>query len=124
MVVSLEKWIQVKEFNQRLRGAGIYAVINKVTGCFYIGSTTNLYKRRSHYSSAFNGSLGIGVKPLLRREFKKYGREAFMFRVLECVPKSEVEDKKYLEALENCWILASGNLLYNSRVWGVRIFKP
>jgi hypothetical protein len=79
----------------------------------------NLYKRRSNYCAAFNGSSSSAVKPVLRKEFKKFGRESFVFRVLEYVPFDEVLDNKYLSDVEHCWILASSDLAYNSRVWNV-----
>jgi group I intron endonuclease len=120
MAISKEEWYQVKSLQKKLQSPGIYAVINIVTGRFYIGSTKNLYKRKSHYSSAFNGVRSSSVKPLLNREFQKYGRASFVFRVLEYVKQDEIVDEWYLENIENSWILAAHDLAYNSHVFNQR----
>ena len=116
-MLTRDEWLRVKKQNGKLKSPGIYAVINTVTGRFYIGSTMNLYKRKSHYSSALNGFDGSGVKPLLKREFQKYGRVSFVFRVLEYVHQDEITDERYLEDVENSWILAAHDQAYNSHVF-------
>lgn len=95
-----------------LRGvAGVYAVINKTTGRFYIGSTTDLYKRQTHYASAFKGKgkCNIGLK----REVKQYGKESFVFRVLEVVSSLESQDSGFLPALEDAYLNCAAIDVYN-----------
>lgn len=92
--------------------AGIYAVINTVTKRFYIGCTTDFYKRRSHYSCAFRGSGWCNVG--LKRDVKTYGREFFVFRVLEEVTPLEAKQPGFLAALEDTYLnAASIDEVYN-----------
>lgn len=87
----------------KLRGrAGIYAIVNTVTGRFYLGSTTDFYKRRSHYASAFRGSGWCNSG--LKRDVRKYGASLFVFRVIEEVELSEVEQPGFLSALEDAYL--------------------
>lgn len=87
----------------KLRGrAGIYAIVNTVTGRFYLGFTTDFYQRRSGYVSAFwsSGWCNSGLK----RDVKKYGASSFVFRVIEEVEPSEAKQPGFLFALEDAYL--------------------
>jgi group I intron endonuclease len=87
----------------KLRGkAGIYVIVNTVTGRFYLGSTTDFYKRRSHYASAFRGSGWCNSG--LKKDVQKYGASLFVFRVIEEVEYSEAKQPGFLSALEDAYL--------------------
>lgn len=80
-----------------LRGkAGVYAIVNVVTGRFYIGCTTDFYKRRSHYASAFRGSAWCNSS--LKKDVKKYGADQFVFRIIEETDSLEANQPGFLSA--------------------------
>jgi group I intron endonuclease len=85
--------------------AGVYAIVNTITGRFYLGSTTDFYKRRSHYASAFRGSGWCNSG--LKKDVKKYGASCFVFRVIEEVESSEVSQLGFLSALEDAYLNAA-----------------
>jgi group I intron endonuclease len=91
----------------------IYLIHNTISGKVYVGQTTKIPQKRfwDHISS-FNCGKGNSH---LRRSWKKYGREAFQFSVLEEVQKCT---KATLTIYENAWIQffkLSGVNLYNQR---------
>jgi len=92
--------------------AGIYAIVNIVTGRFYIGCTTDFYKRRSHYASAFRGSAWCNFA--LKTDVKKYGTSSFVFRIIEEIDSLEVVQPGFLSALEDAYLnAASVDDVYN-----------
>ena len=91
---------------------GIYAIINNVTGKFYIGKTQDFYKRYTTYSSAFKKGSNPGNKALVRDAIK-YGRENFAFKVLEVVTSDELKDPRYLSILEEMYLNCAHFSVYN-----------
>lgn len=71
--------------------AGIYRIINKLNGKFYIGSSSSLTNRlnRHYYSSKYQEKSSI---KLLVSAFKKYGIENFSFEILEYCESSALAD--------------------------------
>lgn len=66
---------------------GIYRILNKVNGKFYIGSTVNFRKRmREHLFYLRNGN---HVNNHLQHAFNKYGEKSFSFEVVEYVDDIE-----------------------------------
>jgi len=67
--------------------SGIYKITNIVNGKFYIGSATNLVKRRrSHLSSL---KYGRHKNEKLQRSYDKHGKDSFKFEtVLYCNAKN------------------------------------
>jgi len=77
--------------------SGIYVIINKVNGKFYIGSAVNLKNRWSaHKQRLFKG---IHHSLHLQCAWNKYGGENFYFGVLE-----PVENKSCLISREQYWM--------------------
>lgn len=72
------------------RYAGVYEIVNTVTGDRYIGSSVNMRRRWSaHYCTLQRGR--VSGSSILRRAWEKYGAEAFDFRVLlVCEPELTV----------------------------------
>lgn len=61
--------------------SGIYCIRNTATDQLYIGSAANVKKRWHAHRSQLN--LGKHENDYLQRAWKKYGRDAFVFSVLE-----------------------------------------
>ncbi|KAG0687095.1 hypothetical protein C6P40_002886 [Pichia californica] len=83
--------------------SGIYIIINKINRKYYVGSahTNNLYIRfRNHLiSSGKKGSI------LIKPDLKLYGREGFIYGILEFYPyKVNMENNKDLYALETSYL--------------------
>lgn len=83
--------------------SGIYIIINKINRKYYVGSahTNNLYIRfRNHLiSSGKQGSV------LIKPDLKLYGREGFIYGILEFYPyKVNMENNKDLYALETSYL--------------------
>lgn len=61
--------------------AGIYKIVNKLTGAFYLGSSLNVYQRCGKHLSDLK--LGKHHSKYLQRSFNKYGVDEFFFEFLE-----------------------------------------
>jgi group I intron endonuclease len=84
--------------------AGIYRIINKLNGKFYIGSSSSLTNRlnKHYYSSKYLEKSSI---KLLVSAFKKYGIENFSFEILEYCESSALayllkREQYYLDLLK------------------------
>jgi len=110
----LQREAQKKEIKSKLLGkAGIYAIVNKVTGKFYIGQTRNFFRRYQDYTGAFKNDGNPGNRYLVK-DVLKYGRENFFFRVLEFVDEGEVAlDSRYLTELEDSYLNCADFSVYN-----------
>src|SRR5712691_8441322 len=75
---------------------GIYRITCIVTGKFYIGSAVNLRKRQKDHRHLLNQ--GTHRNPKLQNAWRKYGKDAFSFDILELVLTPEL-----LTAREQYW---------------------
>jgi len=78
------------------RRSGIYKILNKITGKFYIGSATDFYERwhsHKHYLNKFSHH-----NVYLQRAWVKYGEKSFEFIVLENCDTAKLEEN------EQSWI--------------------
>jgi group I intron endonuclease len=81
--------------------SGIYLILNKITGDYYIGSasTGKLHSRFRNHLFNFNGS------KILKNAVKKYKISAFVFMVLEIFPEVvNKENNKNLLDLEDFYL--------------------
>jgi hypothetical protein len=95
----------VQAYRERPRTAGVYRILNTVSGRFLLGSRLNLDGAlNSHRFALTHGS---HRNALLQKEWNEHGAEAFTFEVLEVVkvkdePEFDVEAE--LSLLEEIWI--------------------
>lgn len=66
---------------------GIYKIINKINGKFYIGSAVNIKKRWSQHKCLLNKNKHGNNK--LQNSWNKYGKDSFSFHILCIVDKDE-----------------------------------
>lgn len=59
---------------------GVYDILNKVSGTIYIGSSNHMIKRL--YDHRYDLNRGKHKNDHLQKAWKKYGEEAFEFRIL------------------------------------------
>ncbi len=78
-------------------GHGIYKITNIVNGKFYIGSAIKLIKRKADHFSKL--SLNKHSNIFLQNAYNKYGKESFIFEVIE-----RTNDKNELINLEQKWL--------------------
>ena len=86
---------------------GIYRILNRLKGDFYIGSAINLRTRRNRHFSELKK--GVHYNTHLQRAFNKYGQDAFNFEVLLICEPFELEryEKGYISMM---------NPVYNIRL--------
>ena len=72
---------------------GIYKIINKQTGKFYIGSSNDIEQRWAAHR--YRLRKGIHTNQHLLSAWEKYGEESFAFSILQ-----EVEEEVNVEANE------------------------
>lgn len=77
--------------------SGIYKITNKLTKQFYIGSSSNLIKRKCHHFSDLKKNKHFNK--YLQNAWNKYGEKNFVFEIIE-----EIEDKNTLIEKEQCWL--------------------
>lgn len=82
---------------------GIYAIVNKVNGRMYIGSSTNMKKRWSRHRCLL-------VKnehhcKYLQNAWNKYGADSFEFQELELCEEQELleAEQRWLDFTEDCY---------------------
>ena len=68
---------------------GIYKIKNIITGLFYIGQTTNLYKRRKYHICDLTNNKY--KNPHLQNSWNKHGGENFIFEILIHCESSELD---------------------------------
>lgn len=76
---------------------GIYIIYNNINGKYYIGSTTQSFKKR-FYTHKLNLNRGTHHSIKLQNAWNKYGEENFSFEVLEEYPK------ELCASMEQWWI--------------------
>jgi group I intron endonuclease len=81
-----------------MKQSGIYTIENTVNGHVYVGSSSDyVTRRREHLYYLRHGKHHSAY---LQRAFNKYGEEAFIFRLIEEVPR----DRQLLLERETYWI--------------------
>lgn len=85
--------------NRSPKPSGVYKISNKVTLCFYIGSSKDIKNRwRQH---RFLLRKGQHHSPHLQRSWDKHGEDSFSFEILEeCSVEFLIEtEQRYLDSL-------------------------
>jgi group I intron endonuclease len=72
--------------------SGIYKIINKVNGKYYLGSSDNIEKRWKTHCYALRHNKHHSVH--LQRAWNKYGEKSFIFEIVEEVTKQALFKKE------------------------------
>ena len=92
---------------------GIYQIINKVTGKFYVGRSTNVYDRMKRHKRALKRDTHRrknGKRTPLQRAWNKYGEDAFIFQPIDFFETEEEQKLAEKEVIDTFW---ESGLLYN-----------
>ena len=97
--------------------SGVYLIQNVINHKIYIGSSRNVYNRKSSHFCRL--SKGNHANPYLQNAWNKYGKSAFHFEIVEfCLVKE-------LAVREEWWILLlrTDNRLYGYNLKGARTYN-
>ena len=73
--------------------SGLYKIVNKTNGKFYVGSTTNIIERFYNHRSQLNRNIHDNL--YLQRSWNKYGKDNFDFIILkECEEKDLITEEQ------------------------------
>ncbi len=100
--------------------SGIYKIINKINGKYYVGSTNYFWNRRRQHQMMLTENRH--TNPHLQSSWNKYGEENFIFQVIEKVPinKLILVEQKYLDIAKT-----EQNKCYNQNfLAGRQVFTP
>ena len=97
--------------------SGIYCITNKINGHRYIGSTTNLRKRRANNFSKLRR--GVNDCLHLQRAWNLYGEDAFEFRHILICEKDEL--LRYEQELLDRWKPEYNIRRKAEANWGIRL---
>ena len=81
------------------RLSGIYRIVNKTNGKYYIGSSNDIHKRWQYHKKDL--TKGNHHSPYLQRSWNKHGKDNFDFLIVETnIPESEllIVEQKYIDA--------------------------
>lgn len=92
---------------------GVYAWVNTVNGKVYVGSATDVARRKYHHTTKLKKN--SHPNPHLQASWSKYGPASFQFMLLE-----EVSDVFWLRVREQAWI---NRLQACNREFGYNITK-
>lgn len=84
--------------------SGIYKIVNKINGKYYIGSSDNILGYSGRWIEHINGlKSNRHENSYLQRSWNKYGMENFEFSILEEVPKESllIIEQSYLDKAKN-----------------------
>lgn len=77
---------------------GIYKIVNTINNNIYIGSSKDTKRRK--YKHFYELSIGTHRNPVLQASYNKYGKDAFVFQLVEEVPEDVPLwpiEKKYID---------------------------
>ena len=105
---QLERYYEMKQNDK----PAIYRILNIINNCAYVGQTAMVNQRIKTHKSALKNSKHSN--PQLQEEYNKYGKEAFIFEVIEELPCDISKDvllKKEGEQIKKH--LKEGKKIYN-----------
>jgi len=91
--------------------AGVYKIVNKVNGNMYVGSSVNVYNRRYTHATKLNRKTHSNKH--LQSAYHKYGKDNFVFEVLEYTDDITSVEQHYIDTLHphyNKRLVAQNNI--------------
>jgi group I intron endonuclease len=80
--------------------SGIYKIVNRTNGKYYIGSSNDIHKRWKQHINFLNKN--IHQNNYLQRSWNKYGKDQFEFLLVKTIPSNELllTEQEYLNNIE------------------------
>ncbi len=100
---DFEMFLEANYTKEDLEQTGIYAIVNRKTNKFYIGSASRSFRHR-WYGHKFQLKHNKHHSTYLQNAWNKYSASMFAFLILEVVPKHEWADNNYLVSVEQIWL--------------------
>lgn len=98
------------------QSSGIYHIKNIITNTYYIGSSSNIYRRKNmHYSCLRNNKHG---NIYLQRSYNKHGEKSFEYVILEFCEIEKLEER------EQYWFDIYKNIGYEMFNFGKIVGSP
>lgn len=94
-----------RKYKETIQPMGIYQIRNLVTGKILVGSSKNLPAKSNSY--IFQLDAGGHMNRELQADYTKFGRDNFVFEILDRLePKEDIsyDYTKDLETLEELWL--------------------
>jgi group I intron endonuclease len=108
---KLEKETLKDIMTKKEKISGIYKIINKTNGKYYVGSSNNIYKRWREHKYLLNKN--AHANEYIQRSWNKYGADTFDFLIVERNIQEKdllITEQKYLDQAEtkkeNCYNLS------------------
>ena len=100
--VNPEKVIASVNKMQHSIQPGVYMVKNLITGSIYVGQSETPYQRKTQHMSIRKSKKGFNTNQWLNKDLNKYGREAFVFEILEHCAKEDLKEREdfYIRTLK------------------------
>lgn len=98
-IINIEIRLKEKIFKNIMKVSGIYKIINKINGKYYVGSSNNISHRWYTHRSYLRKN--NHVNEYLQRAWNKYGEYNFEFVIVEEV---EYISKNFLLEIENRYL--------------------
>ena len=92
--VMKKEWRDIGRTKRKLKMSGIYKIVNKINGKFYIGSSEDVLDRWYKHQNLLNRKIHKNTK--LQNAWIKYGGDNFLFILVE-----NIEQEKLLEIEQN-----------------------
>ena len=80
---------------KRKKTSGIYKIINKVNGKYYVGSSNDIKGRWCQHKGQLNNNKHSN--PHLQYAWNKYGKDNFEFIIVEETPQNKLMEQNYLD---------------------------
>ena len=92
--VMKKEWKDIGRTNRKSKISGIYKIVNKINGKFYIGSSEDILDRWYKHQNLLNRKIHKNTK--LQNAWIKYGADNFLFILVE-----NIEKERLLEIEQN-----------------------
>jgi len=98
IITEIKKDLTKSVLKDTMKVSGIYKIINKINGKYYIGSSKNIHKRWNSHKLYLNK--GNHHNQYLQRAWNKYGKDNFDFVILVSISEKDLltEEQKYLDS--------------------------
>lgn len=113
-ILETEQTLSEKILNDTTIKSGIYRIINKIDGKYYVGSSKNIQKRWDEHRRVLR--LNKHPNDFLQNAWNKHGESNFEFQIIELVKSEELllVEQKYLDIVK-VESKMSYNLNYDAR---------